>query len=353
LYRQKRFKSLPSDEDTLKMPRLNSSSARILPWLVRALVLPAALCATVAVAQAPGQPARPAAPAHVAAPAHPAAAAPTLPTTPDVSNRELSATQRELIRLLRLSPTLTTVVARDPSLLANQDYVSRNNPQLAEFLAAHPEVARNPDFYLFTHVHLDDGSPDEALQHEVWPEMQPRRDDPWSASEVLQPTLALLAFACFLGAAIWLTRQFIENRRWGRIFKLQSEVHGRLIDKFGSNQELGAYMETEAGKRFLEAAPIPVSLGQEQRMPNAIARVLTPLQIGIVLVLLGIGFYMLRNVRSEMHEPMLVLGTIALMPGLGFIISAGITWFLAGRLGLIPDAPQGKPAGWRGGRDAE
>jgi hypothetical protein len=25
------------------------------------------------------------------------------------------------------------------------------------------------------------------------------------------------------------------------------------------------------------------------------------------------------------------------MPGVGFIISAGITWFLAGRLGLIPN----------------
>jgi len=44
-------------------------------------------------------------------------------------------------------------------------------------------------------------------------------------------------------------------------------------------------------------------------------------------------------VRTEMHEAMLVLGTIALMPGLGFIISAGITWVLAGRLGLIPESP--------------
>jgi hypothetical protein len=35
---------------------------------------------------------------------------------------------------------------------------------------------------------------------------------------------------------------------------------------------------------------------------------------------------------------MMVLGTIALMPGLGFIISAGITWVLAGRLGLIPES---------------
>jgi len=305
-----------------------TQSTRILPWLFRSVALPSVLCAALVSAQTP------AAPARAAAPARPAAQA----ASALVSDSDLAETQKELIRLLRLSPTLTTVVARDPSLLANQEYVSRNNPQLAEFLSAHPEVGRNPDFYLFTHVHPDDGSPDEALERAVWPEMHPRNDG-WNASDVVEPLYVLLGFACFLAALVWLVRQFLENRRWGRIFKLQSEVHGRLIDKFGSNQELGAYMETEAGKRFLEAAPIPVGFEPQQRMPNAVARVLTPLQIGIVLVLLGVGFFLLRNVRVEMHDPMLVLGTIALMPGVGFIISAGMTWFLAGRLGLMPESP--------------
>jgi hypothetical protein len=302
----------------------------ILPWLLRSLVAPALLGAALASAQTPPAPARAARAAAVAQ--APVAAVP-------VSDRDLEATQKELIRLLKLSPTLTTVVAHDPSLLANQDYVSRNNPQLAEFLVSHPEVARNPDFYLFTHVHPDDGGPDQALERAVWPELvQPQRDS-WSASDVIDPIAALLAYACFLAALVWLVRQFLENRRWGRIFKLQSEVHGRLIDKFGSNQELSGYMQTEAGKRFLEAAPIPVGLEPDQRMPNAIARVLTPLQIGIVLVLLGVGFFLLRHVRTEMYDPMLVLGTVMLMPGLGFIISAGITWVLAARLGLIPESP--------------
>jgi hypothetical protein len=41
---------------------------------------------------------------------------------------------------------------------------------------------------------------------------------------------------------------------------------------------------------------------------------------------------------------MLVFGTLALMPGLGFIISAGVTWVLAGRLGLMPEpSTQAKP----------
>jgi hypothetical protein len=156
--------------------------------------------------------------------------------------------------------------------------------------------------------------------------------------DAIEPLAALGAFACFLGTLAWLIRQFLENRRWSRIFKLQSDVHARLIEKFASTQEIGAYMETEAGKRFLEAAPIPIGLEQDQRMPNAVARVLNPLQIGVVLVLLGIGFFLMRHLNADMRIPMLVLGTVALMPGIGFILSAGITWVLAGRLGMIPDS---------------
>jgi hypothetical protein len=185
-----------------------------------------------------------------------------------------------------------------------------------------------------------DGQPDEALARAVWPDVY-RTGPPESAfGEYLNHDFGpLAAFLAFLVVLTWLIRAFLENRRWGRIFKLQSEVHGKLIDKFTSNQELALYMDTEAGKRFLEAAPIPVSFEPSQRMPNAVARVLTPLQIGIVMVLLGIGLLQLRHAATDMDVPMLVLGTIVLMPGIGFIISAGITWLLAARLGLMPDNP--------------
>ena len=165
-------------------------------------------------------------------------------------------------------------------------YVSRNNPQLAQFLVQHPEIARNPEYYLFTHVDIRGGRRDQALERAVWPELSQPRQTEWI--DIVGPISAAVAFACFLGAiAVVDSRSFIENRRWSRIFKLQSDVHGRLIEKFSSTQEIAAYMGTEAGRRFLEAAPIPVGFEPEQRMPNAVARVLWPLQVGVVLVLLG------------------------------------------------------------------
>jgi hypothetical protein len=253
-----------------------------------------------------------------------------------IADKDVAANQEELIRLLRLSPTLTSVVARDPSLLSDADYVAKNNPQLAQFLQTHPEIALNPSFYLFSHLG-EPGKPDQALEREVWPDLPENRGEA-SFSERIEGDLApMLVFLSIAGMLVWLTRLFVENRRWGRIFKLQSEVHGRLIERFGSNQELLTYMETEAGKRFLEASPIPIEFEAQQRMPGAVARVLTPIQIGIVLILLGAGFFLLRNTHHDMHIPMLVLGTLFLMPGIGFILSAGVTWILAGRLGMMPE----------------
>ena len=295
---------------------------RLVHRILSAIALTVLMLATLGVAQK-----RPATPAN----------GPVAAVAPTPNDGDVRSTQTELIRLLRVSPTLTTVVSHDPSLLSNQEYVSRNNPQLAAFLAAHPEVARNPEFYLFSHLKHEDGQPDEALEKAVWPDVYRAQNPPSSFDRVWSDLIPLLAFACGLVAIILLARMFIENRRWSRIFKMQSDVHGRLIERFTSNQELAVYMQSEAGRKFLEAAPIPVAFDQHQRVPSAIARVLTPLQAGIVMVLLGLGLLSLQQAGPDTQIPMRILGTLVLAPGIGFIISAGVSWFLAQRLGLMPD----------------
>ena len=96
-------------------------------------------------------------------------------------------------------------------------------------------------------------------------------------------------------------------------------------------------MESESGKRFLEAAPIPVNFESDQKVPSVIGRVLMPLQIGAVMSLLGAGLLFARHSFTHgLQSVLLLAGIVILMPGLGFIVSAGITWVLAGRLGLMP-----------------
>jgi len=265
------------------------------------------------------------------APAKTPAAAAQAPSEADVAN-----TQEELRKLLRLSPVLTSVVARDPSLLADQAYVARNNPELAQFLQANPDVVRNPEFYLFSHL-SQGGHRDEALERVIWPDLAPQPDRYSGAAEVMNKIVPIIIVPVIFLAIVWIVRLFVESHRWNRAFKIQSDMQGRLIDKFGSSQDMAAFMESEAGKNFLLALPAAPGGEPAQRMPNAVARILTPLQAGIVLTLLGIGLLFLRNAGPDMETPMAVLGTLALTPGLGFILSAAVTWFLAKRLGLLPE----------------
>jgi hypothetical protein len=260
-----------------------------------------------------------------------------------MSDAEVDATREQLIKLLRMSPRLTAVVGRDPSLLANQDYISRNNPELAQFLQEHPEIARNPEFYLFVHAPggRHSGPAGQSLEQFVWPEMnQPWRPDPWDRLGSL--VIPFLVFLVLLSAALWLLRVLLENRRWNRILKLQTEVHGKLLDKFGSNQELLTYMNTDAGKRFLEAAPIPVGMEPGSPARMSFTRVLLPLQLGVVLTMVGMGFLMVRaGVPAESQAPMWALGILGMMLGVGFIISAGLAYWLAKRLDLLPQKISG------------
>jgi len=287
--------------------------------------------AAIALALAPCVPAgAQARPAAQSRPATPPAAQLQPPSDQDVAD-----TQAAFLKLLRLSPVLTIVVARDPSLLADQQYVARNNPELAQFMASHPEIAQNPDFYLFSRLSEGRGHREQALERVVWPDLAQPQPQPSSTSEVMHSLIPIVVSVAFFIVLAWIIRIFVESRRWNRTFKLQSEVHGRLIDKFSSSQDLTAYMQTEAGRRFLEASPIAPGTDAGVRMPNIVARVLTPLQIGIVMALLGVGLLFLPRQNGEIAN--IVLGVLALMPGIGFILSAGATWIVAKRLGMLPD----------------
>lgn len=259
---------------------------------------------------------------------------PTATQTPS----ELATAQEQLMSLLSVSPQLANVVSSDPSLLSNVDYVSHSNPELAQFLTQHPEVTRNPSFYLFQYLKQPGQKPYDILEPKEGFERHDGDTRPIS-DRLMQDVAPLIALAIFALATMWLVRVLIESRRWKRVFTEQSTIHGKLIDKMANSQELLGYMETDAGKRFLEATPIAIESGS-QRMPNVVSRILSTTQVGVVMTLLGAGLLGLRNsVGPDGGTTMLVLGVVALMPGVGLMLSAGLTWVMARKLSLISDVP--------------
>ena len=71
----------------------------------------------------------------------------------------------------------------------------------------------------------------------------------------------------------------VTSRRWNKLSKVQYEVHSKLLDRFTSNEDLLAYMQTPAGRRFLESAPIRCPTSRD-RCGAPFSRILWSVQAG-------------------------------------------------------------------------
>lgn len=243
--------------------------------------------------------------------------------------RETRENLEELIK--KLPPAVGRVLRTDPSLLANDSYLAPY-PALAAFLKQHPEVRNAPGFF-FEHIGpMEFYSPSEPETRES------------QAIRIWRDLMQFLAiggvFLTVTGALIWIIRTIVEHRRWSRASKVHTEVHNKLLDRFTANEDLLAYMQTAAGRRFLESAPL--SLDAPARPVGApLSRILWSVQVGVVLAAGGLGLLFVSNrVIEEVAQPLFVIGVLALTVGAGFVVSAGASFLLSRRLGLFdPPAP--------------
>jgi hypothetical protein len=229
--------------------------------------------------------------------------------------------------LLRQSPPeLGQILKLDPTLMSNQTFLA-GYPELARFLDESPEVRLNPRFYL-AEVRV-----------------------PGQGNQVLDEILEWLAMGVIwfllLFAGSWLMRTVIEQRRWNRLSKTQSEVHNKILDRFGTSEELLAYMKTPAGSKFLEAAPIPLTVDQGSAPRNApLTRVMWSVQIGIVVGIASLGMLLVSGrFDQETAQGLFALGVIGFCVGLGFIAAGVVSVVLSRRFGLWPDTVASRPNG--------
>jgi hypothetical protein len=234
-------------------------------------------------------------------------------------------TREDLRLILQKYPnSVGEILRRDPSLMARADYMAAY-PELAAFLSQHPEIPRNVEFYFEGYAQ--------------W--QNPRRIDPsFEAIGVLLGGLGvgfiLILFATLI---IWLVRAFIQHRRWLKASQVQAEVHTKLMDRMTSNEELLAYAQSPAGRRFLEAAPMrPEAEGASFSAP--VGSIIWSLMAGIVLTVLGVGFRYAGNfVKDDGHDAIIVVGVVVLSLGVGFILASVMAFAVSSRLGLFPAKP--------------
>jgi hypothetical protein len=117
---------------------------------------------------------------------------------------------------------------------------------------------------------------------------------------------------------------FSSVRRY-KMARVQADVQTVLLARFDSAQNMAAYVDTDAGKRFLS------SLAFEREGP--LAPMLDCVRWGIVIMFLGAALCLLRGIHA-VDPDVIVPGILALALGLGFEIAAFVSWYLYRSLGL-------------------
>lgn len=253
-----------------------------------------------------------------------------------VEQPDADQTKREFQDLMnKYPPNLRAVFKEDPSLMSQEQYLT-TYPALANYLQKHPDIAQNPAFYL-------DGL---AGANGRLDNRQNPYDSPWG--NFVRDLSAFLGFGMAIGLLTWLIRTFIDYRRWNHLAKVQQEVHSKLLDRFGNNEELMAFISTPAGSKFLQEAPITLEVGAGTRaMAAPLSRILWSIQAGLVLAAAGGGFMIASSRMTEdMYLPTEVMGIVAAALGVGFVVSAGVSYVLSWKLGLLDRAETKRTAGF-------
>lgn len=255
--------------------------------------------------------------------AAPQPAAPALPPAVYQVTTDAATTREQLQDLLRnYPPVVGEVLRRDPSLLGRADYMAPY-PLLVGFLQQHPEVSRNPSFYFGGYDYYERRTP-------VSPNVE-------ALGVMLGGMAALLGFGAFIGTLTWLVRAVIQHRRWLRQSQIQTDVHTKLMDRMANNEELLAYIQSPAGRRFLESAPAH-SEPDSPRLGAPVGPIIWSMMAGIVLATVGAGFrFAAQSVTdTDALQAFTVVGVVVLALGIGFMFASVMAYLVSLRLGLFP-----------------
>jgi hypothetical protein len=236
--------------------------------------------------------------------------------------REVHNRLNEIFR--QYPPSVREVLRLDPTLLNRADYIV-NYPMLAAFLEQHPEIAHNPSFFI---------GEQRFSEQENTPRMEAARA---LRNAVEFAGVALIVMTITTGI-VFLVRTVVEHWRWQRAMRAQSELNTKLVDRFASNAELLAYLQSPQGRQLTEAPAMP---SRAVRLIDApLNRIFWSLQAGAVLACAGGGLVLASqqlggDLAPEGESLFVAFGLVVLAVGVGFLVSSGISYLLSQRLGLV------------------
>jgi hypothetical protein len=109
----------------------------------------------------------------------------------------------------------------------------------------------------------------------------------------------------------------------------RTAVKKAMLEKFTSAQDLGAFLQTTGGQRFM--AELSSGAG------NPLQSVLGSIHKGIIAIFVGVGFF---PWSTGFKDPWAIagIGMVLMLAGAGFLVSAAITYILSRRWGILRPA---------------
>ena len=159
--------------------------------------------------------------------------------------------------------------------------------------------------------------------------------------EIINGVTTLVFGVVIIVCVAWIVAAVVTALKQRANTRTRSEIYNRLIDKFATAPEFIAFLQSDAGLKFIEenAAEPSVPLG----------RILASVQIGIVLALLGAGLLVTGNIfggslGGDLYIVLTVGGVIGLMIGGGLLISAAVSYRLCKAWGILPAKEKKQPS---------
>jgi hypothetical protein len=131
-----------------------------------------------------------------------------------------------------------------------------------------------------------------------------------------------------IGFIVYITVDGFRRRQQMRVL---TDFHSKLLDRLGSAKEFAEFFTSEAGTRFMDS--LSSSDGGAPQL-----RILRSMQTGLVLLALGIGFFILLDQRDfslETADGLTVMATAGTSVGAALVVSTAMSYLLSKRMGLI------------------
>lgn len=149
------------------------------------------------------------------------------------------------------------------------------------------------------------------------------------------PVSDMVVMVCVFALVGWVLYLFFRRYQTSMQVRLQTiESFNRLIEKFGTSKEFVDFVQTDEGKKLINAPAFPPA--------NPLSKVLRFLQAGVLFVIIGVGYWVnglrLRTQTDPNYVHQMLdsqyWGTLALFVGVGLFVAAAISYIFVRRWNL-------------------